>query len=687
MKSLLRWLLRIVGGLVLLGFLLLAAVTFLKIPIDLTNYKEPVETIASKVLKRPVAIEDSIVISTSLTPEFSLGGLRIGNPDGFSEDTFMYLESARIQIQLLPLLGKKVHISELSVQKLHVNLVEQEGGAVNWTFGSGSEGTVEPETQESTTPDQTISAKREITGDSIVLEKLVLSDIAVKYYKPGNPEPFTHLIDKCTGSMLPGKPLGLDINGSHVPFPYNLEVSISSLDELLTDNRSWVDIQAAIAGANVHFGGDINLVEAHRSLALKTKFSGENLSSLNDLLHLDLPPLAAYSLTADLFLKKDQFVLKNLTVKTGSSSLSGTADITKTGDKVEAVIDFSSPLIQIDDFTFDDWSWSGEDTEAAAGKVADGDDGTKQTAEVEQVAGENDESTGKTNRNLFDPELLSRFNVALTIRSEQVLSGDDQLGSGLLKATALDGRIALDPLEMKVPGGSIRVAASVKPGTDESDAAFKAVMSNFDISILARRSKPESKMGGLVNLDIDLQSSASSPQELLENGNGYLDFSGNLENLAAGVIDLWAVNLVAAIVSSTEENQSTINCAVGRWTVRDGVLTPDVFFIDTSKIRICGKGQIDLRKGMIDLIIAPSAKKPEFFNLATPLEVHGSFSDINLGVQKGGVVGTALKFITSPVHVPLRRVFADGVPEDGGDACTIELGPDNRSEVSIEGCR
>jgi uncharacterized protein involved in outer membrane biogenesis len=194
-------------------------------------------------------------------------------------------------------------------------------------------------------------------------------------------------------------------------------------------------------------------------------------------------------------------------------------------------------------------------------------------------------------------------------------------------------------------------------------------------------------MGGLVNLDMELQSSAAAPRELMANGNGYFDFSGNLENLGSGVIDLWAVNLVAAIVKSTDKNQSQINCAVGRWSVVDGTLTPDSFFIDTSKIRICGRGQVDFRNEYIDLVISPTPKKPQFLNLATPLKVQGSFDDINFGIASGGVISTALNVITSPLHVPLKRLTTPNIPESGNDACMVELGPANRTTAGVAGCR
>ena len=230
------------------------------------------------------------------------------------------------------------------------------------------------------------------------------------------------------------------------------------------------------------------------------------------------------------------------------------------------------------------------------------------------------------------------------------------------------------------------MTSSLKPGADQSDATLTAKIDNFDIGILVRRTKPDSDMGGLVNLDVDLTSSAATIDQLLANGNGHFDFSGQLTNMKAGIVDLWAVNLVAAIVSSTDENESQINCAVGHWSVEDGLLSPDVFVIDTSKIRICGDGQVNFKDQTLDLSVAPQAKRAEFFSLATPLGVTGSFDDIGFGIEGGGLVGTAVRFIASPITTPIKRVILDKIPEDGSDICSAPLGTTDRVEISVEGC-
>ncbi len=685
MKKIVGWLVRVILFLILLLVIVVTSVTMLKIPIDLTRFKTPIEELASKALQRPVTIENSIIISTSLIPEFTLNGLRIKNPKGYDQDTFMYLGVARIHLKLLPLLQRKIHIPGIEVKKLHINLEENDNGDVNWVFNQEATKEEKSKPVKPQAPTETGGEIHQVNGDTLVVEKLELSDIAVTYYGPGDSNPSSYQIEECQGSMLPGTPMNLDINGKLLSFPYTLDIGIASFEEFLTENRSWMEITAEISKAKLILSGNINLEEAHKSLALKATVSGDNLDSLNELFQLDLPPLKSYSAAADLLLKNQSLNMTNLIVKTGTSSLYGSALIEKGKDKAVAELILTSPLFQLDDFIFEDWSWTGEETtEDADSKTVEETDGTV-TEETENTA--KTEPAEEKEKKLLDPSVLGKVDASLIIRSEKVLSGEDELGSGLLHVKLQEGRLAIEPLDLKVPGGSIKVVASLKPGVEQADASLKVDMKNFDIGILVRRSKPEAKMGGLVNLDVALESTAASFDQIMANGNGYFDFSGHLKNINAGIIDLWAVNLIAAIVSKTGENQSQINCAVGRWSVTDGLLKSDVLFIDTSKIRICGSGQVDFKKQYINLKIAPTPKKPEFFNLATPLKVKGTFAEIGVGLKTGALVGTSIKFITSPVIVPIRRIFSDNIPEDGKDACAVTLGPDNRSDSSVAGCK
>ncbi|BHH81904.1 AsmA family protein [Desulforhopalus sp. 52FAK] len=694
MRKVLRWLLAIVLGAILCLVLFLGIVTAFAIPIELTRFKAPLEDMAAKLLGRPVKIEGSVVVATSLNPTFTLKGLRIQNPPKFAQPDFLLMKEVRLQVSVLPLFGKKIHIPEFKVHGLAVTLEENEQGDVNWIFSPEKR----VDTLENTNPPADISkptvAEREtntdiaekgkaavnLANDTFVVGKLDFQKIEVSFYGNDKEQPSRFILSSCEGAMAVGQPMRLDIEGKAGEHPYTVDVSLASLEEFISDNKTWVDINLEIAKTSFDLSGNLDLATAAQSLTLSASVGGSNLSTLGDLFFLDLPPFAPYVVTTQLHLTENVAELQELKVKTGVSSLTGYARIEREEANITANIDLHSPLIQVDDFVFDEWSWQDEEVQGEKEEL-------NEDADSEVVATTDEKPVQGENKKLIDPQVLKRFDCTLHVVADKVESGKDFLGSGEMKASLKDGRISVDPLSITLPGGAIEFSASLKPGDEKSEGSIKVLIENFDIGILVRRSQPDSDMGGNVNLNMDLSSTAGSISELMGAGNGYFDFSGDLTNFKSGIIDLWAVNLVSAILSTGEENQSNINCAVGRWSAESGVLTSEAFFVDTSKIRICAEGEVNLKEENINIKVAPQAKRAEFFSLATPVKLKGSFSDLNVKVGKGAIFGTAVKIIISPVTTPLKRMFNNKIPRDGSDVCGMELGPENREEIIVPGCR
>ena len=674
----LRWILYVVGGLIASLLLIIIILAFIPITIDLSEYKGAVESAATLALGRTVKVDDKIVIATSLQPYFSLEGLRIANPKGFQAGDFLQMKNARIGVRVLPLLRGKIYITEIKVKGLSVLLVENEKGAVNWSSQTPAESKPEPPPQSKPPAEE---RQLELTSDSLVLAKLVLEDIAVDYRRPGMAEPLQFKIEECTGTMLPGKPFMLSMKGKLLKEPYVTTVEVGSLQELVEESRSRMEIKTEIAKTRFNFAGSIDLAQVSKTLQLKASVEGDRLDSLNGLLDLDLPPLKSYRAGAQLSLQKSRADLSDFVIQVGQSKLVGKMTVNKSGARPQALIDLSTPLIQLNDFDVGDWSPQTSDSEKSAPEK----DPKKE--EVAKAAQDQTSFPDESVDELLSPEVLARFNVRMNVKAEKVMSGTDELGSGVLTATLKDGRFSLDPVKLNIPGGSFSLAAFLKPDKKAPQASIRVVMKKFDFGVLVRRANPKADMGGTINLDVDLKSSAGSFDKLMANGNGYFDFSGRLDNLKAGIIDLWAVNVIAAVASKDDDKASKINCVVGRWTMKDGLLKPDVFLIDTTKIRICAKGQVDFKKEYIDLKMAPTPKKPEYFSLATPIEVKGNFADFGVGIQSGGLIGTAVRFIASPVTTTFQRLAGKKLPADGDDVCDMPIGPEDRAVKAPAGCK
>lgn len=671
-----------VAGMIGLVLSLTVFLTFVRIPVDLTGQKNLLEWAASRSLGRRVVIDGKIIVSTSLWPSFQIEGVRLGNPEAFDVGDFAVMKAAKVSVGVLPLLKWNIHIREFTVKGVSLSLMENEKGAINWSPHVAEK----PQTG---APKEKKSEKDRITltSDAFVLEKLSMEDIAVSYERPGLEAPLEIRIDQCAGEALVGEPFTLSVQGRLFKEPFSAAVKSGSLQELLEENRSWSEININIAKTRIELTGELYLSQSMRHFDLKASVQGDRLDSLNELLKLDLPPLTSYRAQAHLSGRKGRIDLSDLEVRVADSILTGKMFIENAGSRSIASMELTAPQIQLNDFVFKAWSFGsgskGETTKKRAPAIK------KDAAAVDRTrdpANREDERIKK----LFSRDFLAGFDAQITIKAENVLSGKDKLGSGLMTAALKEGRFSIEPLQLNIPGGSFSFGVSLKPGAESSDATVKMLMKNFDFGILARRARPDTTMGGTMNLDVNLKSKAKDLKGLLTNASGYVDFSGTPENLQAGILDFWAVNLLTAITASAESKNkgqaSKINCVACRWSAKDGILKPDAFVIDTSKIRICGEGKIDLNKERIDLVVAPTPKKPEFFSLATPLAVKGTFADFKMGIQSGGLIGTSIRFITSPFAVPFARLIDKGLPEDGGDVCSMSIGPDNRPEKPLPGC-
>ena len=339
-------------------------------------------------------------------------------------------------------------------------------------------------------------------------------------------------------------------------------------------------------------------------------------------------------------------------------------------------LDLHSKHMQLTDFDVGDWSPepAPESSEDAAGEPGE--------------PGPDDADTDRAE--LLSPEALDRANARVTLKVDEVVSGEDRLGGAELVMSLQDGRIDIDPLHLKLPKSSLRMAASLKPGTQVSDASLRLVIDDFDFGVLTRLRDPASKAGGRISVDIDVTATAARSGEILAAANGYMDVSARLENVQSGLVDLWAVNLLSAVVSSAikEDESSRVNCLVSRSLFLNGVMTAEQMAVDTSRIRICGEGQIDFATETFDLVAAPKAKRPEFFSLATPVAIKGEFDDFRIGMKKGvHTLGTtATKFAISPITTPLKRIFRADLPSDGTDICGLPIGPRDKPLDPLPGC-
>ncbi len=663
------------GGLLVLGLLLalLGLAALARFTIDLTPEREAVADLLGGILERPVTIDGPLTLTTSLWPAIRVDGVRIGNPPGFDETHFATVGHARLALSLPPLLLGNLHVRDIALREVRLELRENRDGAVNWTFA-----TTGSDALEETSTGVTL-ADYPLTGASFVLDDLRLEGVEVNYRDADSATPVVLGFERVSGQALEGEAAALDFTGHYQTHPFEGRIALASLLEFLDHSRSWARIELAIADTEVRLDGALDVGRVPATIRAELAVSGASLASLDRLVGLDLPPLQNHRTTARMRLEQDRLDLEDFTLQVGESRLNGQVLAKNVDGRTRIEATLAAPRLQLRDFAVAGWS---PDPGAPQTSAADAGD--------EQVT---QETTGASRvgearlEELLDPAFLADFDARVDLQVGEVLDGDAPLGQGRLLATLDAGRINFDPLTLDLPGGAFNLALSVKPGDTATHATLRAFVDHFDFGLIVRRTDPQSEMGGHFSLDIDLETRAATVAELFENASGHLDLAAQPVNLKAGIVDLWAVNLLSAIATNSSKEPSRINCIVGRFTLKDGVMAPETFVIDTSQIRICGRGEADFRAQRFDFNIAPRAKRPEFFSLATPFTMRGSFDLFDAGIDLGGLVGSSISFVTSPLHVPLRRLGgSEELPEGGGDICTVQLERERRVIPPTPGC-
>ncbi len=485
-----------------------------------------------------------------------------------------------------------------------------------------------------------------------------IKDGAWKLVAPGAEGGLDIQISQTTISAKPEQPIRLAIDGRIDKTPVKIEITTDPLGSFAeAKKRLKMDVDVALAQANLKLTGAAPLPVRAENLHFAMDFQGERFSDFDELLDVNLPPIGPYRLRGNFGSRSSGYYVEKLQVTVGESTLDGQLDFKTVERPPRFDIELVAKRIQLDDFDTGDWSATGDSAEVS---------GASEAPEVT----ESGQKSPKSDRSLLSPAVMRSLDGKFTVEVEEVLSGQDHLGKGTMVAMLEKGRFTVDPLTLDVPGGSVDVDFVLEPSENDVALEARAKVEKLDYGILARRIDPKSETGGVISVDVDLKTRGPDLNRVMDGANGHIDFGLWPKDLNAGIFDLWAVNVISTLMSEVDkEEASKLNCVIVRFHVDNGLMQERVVFADTSKMRVEGSADIDFRQRTLEVRAKPKAKKPEFFSLAVPVGLKGTFEDFGIKINPVVLTGKAISFVTSPLHVPVRRLFKRKEPEDSVQAC------------------
>ncbi|UCH46498.1 MAG: AsmA family protein [Betaproteobacteria bacterium] len=460
----------------------------------------------------------------------------------------------------------------------------------------------------------------------------------------------------------PGKPVRLTINGALEDVPVAIAIETAPAKTLADPKLPLqFELNADAVKTSVKLAGKIaRPVGSELELALDAR--GERFADFDELTGASLPPWGPWSANGGFRISPRGYEVNDLRLQVGDSTLTGEGRIDTATGRPRIGVALNAPVIQLDDFKLGEWSPIEQKPKEEPVELT--------RAEMESMAAE----ASAQAQTLLSPEVLRRQDLFLNVTVEQVLSGNDKLGAGRMEAKLENGRADIGPIEVEIPGGVAKIKLGYEPTEEDVNVDLKINIEKFDFGVLARRIEPETDVAGTFSLNVDVDSRARYLSEILRHGSGRIDFAVWPDNMRSELIDIWAVNVMLALVPQVDpDSASKINCAVGRFVLDDGVLVDKGIILDTTKARVIGTATANFKDETFYMRVRPQSKEARFLSLATPLAVSGSFEEFNIIVSPGDALESVARLATSIIWVPLQRLSGKKLPADGQDVCATPL--------------
>ena len=183
-------------------------------------------------------------------------------------------------------------------------------------------------------------------------------------------------------------------------------------------------------------------------------------------------------------------------------------------------------------------------------------------------------------------------------------------------------------------------------------------------------------LDGELDMLVDLTATGSSPRALAASLQGEWSLAIGRGHIRTSLLDLAAVDFGDWMFSkSARKGFSDLTCFIARFDFHDGLGKSDTLLIDTPKVRVLGKGDIDLRKETIDLKFKPRSKKKHLIDVTTPFAIVGPLASPSVKVSTPGIVARMVgEIVLTPAHLleSLLPVVNDRGKDSGHPCLTLE---------------
>jgi uncharacterized protein involved in outer membrane biogenesis len=211
---------------------------------------------------------------------------------------------------------------------------------------------------------------------------------------------------------------------------------------------------------------------------------------------------------------------------------------------------------------------------------------------------------------------------------------------------------------------------------------LEATASNLEAKQLLPKLKQGAGSAGKVGARAKLATKGDSIAQMLASANGEVAVimgQGRASTLALVLTNLDLANATKYLLRGDPE--APVYCAVVDAGMREGIMTPNVFTVDSSEENIKGEGSVDFKNEQYNLRASAKSKRVSLVALRGPIDIEGTFKHPKVRPELGQAalragVAVALGVLLTPA-ASLLALIDPGTGKNSNCAALISTAQRN----------
>jgi uncharacterized protein involved in outer membrane biogenesis len=536
-------------------------------------------------------------------PVISFQRIRISNPPWAATPDLIDAHDLSASVLVPPLFAKRLIVPSLTAAQATAGL-EQKGDQATWRFGGNNS-----------------------NPSRIVLERVALQDGTIKYIEA---DQGTNLDIRARGTLGTSGDVKLDGAGKFRGAPAKVHIDLPGLTPEPGESLRFTG-DGTVGGTHANVDGTV--ATDLQTYDLKLKLAGQTMKDLHALTGMVLPDTPPYDISGQLRYADNRWVFDPFSGKVGDSDLRGSLAYTKAAGKVKR------PLLQA---KLESKRLDFKDLGPLVGAPPGTRPGQVASPEQEQKRAQVNASSRILPDTPFSTQKWGEMDADVTLKAAKVMRPEalpiDALATHLVLK---DSVLSLEPLDFGVAGGVVRTHVAIDANQKPPLVSLKGDVDGLQMARLFPTLKTMDEALGHLYGRVDLKGRGTSVAQMLGTSNGTGVIAANGGQVSELLVRLLEINVAQAAMLLGTHKQTELRCAVGNLQVKDGVVKPDNFVVDTTQTYVKVDGEVDLAHEKMDIVTKGRGKTASPLVLRSPIEMVGPLKKPSVHPKPGPIAAQA----------------------------------------------